>query len=219
MLQFFKRNKTNIDSVIVPHESWTEEKRDASIINWLNADQTMAMTLNYFATKPDLPSVLNKAVLRDYLRNMIISNNGGLIEVDTVKIQGVNAVKAIFKVPQTPSGMTYLASYTIPFETCSYVVKLQVPEMGTTGTREALISNRMLAKNELVIGEEGMEGWMEDPYNPTFKGGTLMNKAEDPKYDADFPDHPLTIARKWLTEIALTIDFKPEVRKLKEYNY
>ena len=91
--------------------------------------------------------------------------------------------------------------------------------MGTTGTREALISNRMLAKNELVIGEEGMEGWMEDPYNPTFKGGTLMNKAEDPKYDADFPDHPLTIARKWLTEIALTIDFKPEVRKLKEYNY
>lgn len=51
------------------------------------------------------------------------------------------------------------------------------------------------------LGDERMEGWSEDPYDPSSNKGLLKNLSEMSGLDGLFPDHPLTQAR----ELALAV--------------
>jgi hypothetical protein len=62
-----------------------------------------------------------------------------LVEVERIAVAGFPAVQAVFKIPQTPTGMTYEAAITIPFRDCSFVIKWQCPEFGMTGARDATV--------------------------------------------------------------------------------
>ncbi len=53
--------------------------------------------------------------------------------------------------------MAYIASITIPFENCSYVVKIQADEIGITGMRDALILDRLHKAGEVEIEEENIK--------------------------------------------------------------
>lgn len=156
----------------------------------------------------------NLNFLKDFYRNSISEANGGIVEVSLLEVNNIPSVKTIFKIPQPESGMTYIASVTIPFENCSFVIKIQAAEVGTTGIRDALVLNKMLMNGEVTVGEDHLENWFEDPYNPNFKKGTLMNKSEQEKYDSEFPDHPLSVARKAVTDVIRQTVFKPEIDKL-----
>ncbi|HEX7870705.1 MAG TPA: hypothetical protein VF455_11400 [Chryseobacterium sp.] len=113
--------------------------------------------------------------------------------------------------------MTYIASVTIPFENYSFVIKIQAAEVGTTGIRDTVILNQMLMSGEVTVDEKGLENWFEDPYNSNFKKGTLMNKSEQEKYDAEFPGHPLSIARKAIIEVIQKTVFNSEINQLSAF--
>ncbi len=217
-MRIFKRKKINIKSVSIPDFGWTINKKDKDIIQWINDEQTMALSLNFFNIKPDLPNSTEISVLRDFYREQIKVANGGLIQVDFVELKNVSAIKTIFKIQQEPSGMTYLASITIPYDNCSYVIKLQAPELGTTGIRDSAIADKLLKEGLISIGDSGYEGWFEDPYNKDFKVGLLMNRSENVKYDLVFPDHPLSQTRLLLNQIENGISFGKELDKIKGYN-
>ena len=212
MFNFFSKRKSNIHSIIIPDFNWEKEKEDKEIIHWVNAEQGIALSLNYFYSKPDIPSISKIGQLRDYYRNQIVAHNGGLIQVDLVALKNYQAIKTIFKIPQQPKGVVYLGSLTIPFRDRSYVIKLQALELGMTGVRDAVILDRYLRE-----GKVNVDNWSADPYNSTYTKGTLMNKSEAPKYDAEFEDHPLTRIRKYLSEIEENIVFKPELVKLNRF--
>lgn len=214
MFSFFKKQKATINSIEIPDFGWTLSQKNSSLIQWINPEQTIALSVHYFDLPPDIPTITNVDLLRAFYRKSISSVNGGLIEVTIPKIKDIPVAKTIFKIPQEPSGMTYLASLTIPFESCSFVIKVQCPEVGSTGMRDAVIANTLMAKGELTIGENGYENWFSDPYDSGFKDGTLMNKSETNVYDDQFPNHPLTQARKIMERISNEISFKPEIEKL-----
>ena len=44
--------------------------------------------------------------------------------------------------------------------------------------------------------------WASDPYDPFWKRGYLMTRAEHAEYDAMYPDHPLSAARGLVRYIA-----------------
>jgi len=216
MINFFNRTKSNINSIIIPDFGWEKQKEDKSIIQWINPEQTIALSLNYFNLKPDLPSLKKIDVIRTFYREQISQANGGLIKVDFSDIKH-QAIKTIFKIPQEPSGMVYLASLTIPFKDCSYVIKIQAPEIGMTGMRDSIIADKLMQGGKLDIGENGYKNWFSDPYDSNYSGGTLMNKSEDSIYDVDFENHPLTQARKLIFQIEKEIEFKSEIEKLKQF--
>jgi len=110
-----------------------------------------------------------------------------------------------------------LGSLTIPFKKCSYVVKIQAVEVGTTGLRDSLVSNQLLTEGKITLGGAGFENWFVDPYDPSFKKGTLMNASEELAYDAMFPEHPLSQARNLLTQIESQIVFADELSKYKKF--
>ncbi|MBO9566568.1 MAG: hypothetical protein J7621_27590 [Niastella sp.] len=143
--------------------------------------------------------------------------NGGLIEVELCQKDKISYIKTIFKLPQKHSGMTYIASLTLPFKTCSFVLKVQAVEAGLTGQREAVIANRLISKNIVSIDENGYSNWLSDPYDDGFKSATLMNKSEDHRYDAEFPDHPLTQARQLLTRKENGLSWSSELERAQAF--
>ena len=82
MINIFNRTKSDINSIIIPDFGWDRQKEDKSIIQWINSKQTIALSINYFDTKPDLPSIKNVDIVRDFYREQVSQANGGLIEVD-----------------------------------------------------------------------------------------------------------------------------------------
>lgn len=217
MFSIFKNKSSDINSIQIPNFGWSISKSNKSIIQRVNPEETIAISLNFFDLPPDLPTIVDIEALRTFYRQSISPLDGGIIEIDILKIDGISIVKTILKFPQDPNGITYLASLTIPFENCSYVVKIQCPEFGTTGLRDSLIANKLLAEGEIKIGNYEYENWFSDPYLSNYKSKTLMNKSEESLYDKDFPNHPLTNARKMLDTIISELKFKPEILKLKRF--
>jgi len=217
MINFFDKRKANINSITIPDFGWTKEKDDDTIKHWVNPEQPVALSLNYFYSKPDIPNTKDINNLRDYYRNQIVQHNGGLIQVDMIKLKNQDAIKTIFKIPQQPSGMVYLASLTIPFKNRSYVIKIQALEVGMTGIRETVITDRLLKEKKIRLGGNGFENWSSDPYDSNYKYGTPMNKSEEAIYDAEFEDHPLTQVRTLISQVEQGIEFKSGIEKLKRF--
>jgi hypothetical protein len=220
MFKFFgkkKKIKVNLHSVTIPAQGWTKVSEDNDAIRWVNPQQSALIVLHFFDKEPDLPTAKDLDYLKKFYRNIAASSNGGTIETDIINIHDIPCVKTIVKVPQQETGMIYIASITIPFENCSYVIKIQANEIGITGMRDAAVLSKLIESGEVKIEDETMTNWFEDPYDSDFSEGTLMNKSELEKYDHEFPEHPLSIARSLLQSIAREILFTPEIKQLSPF--
>ena len=73
-------------------------------------------------------------------------------------------------------------------------------ERGTTGIREAMVTQELLAAGEMTIDDYETK-FSGDPYDPSYAGverSLLRFLSDDARYDARFPDHPLTKVRALL---------------------
>ncbi|MFX0072735.1 MAG: hypothetical protein ACFFAO_16750, partial [Candidatus Hermodarchaeota archaeon] len=147
--------------------------------------------------------------IRYLYRSMITQTKGALVEVEKEYLGSLLAIKTIFKFPQDPTGFTFLASYTVPRENFSFILKIQCPEFGPTGIREAMILDKALAEG--LVDIKTKKGWFFDPYDPDFTGPVLSNIADKQEYDKQFPDHPLSRARDCLKLIKEKAKFSDEV--------
>ena len=86
MINFFNKRKSNIKSIVLPDFGWEKEKDEDAIMHWANPDFPIALSLNYFYSKPDIPSIKQVGILRDFYRNQIVQHNGGLIQTDLVEL-------------------------------------------------------------------------------------------------------------------------------------
>lgn len=195
MFGFFKKNKPTINALSFPTFGWDLVKDTPALKQWINPEQTQSLSINFFALPPDLPTIQKEDVLCDFFRQQIVAANGGIIQVDIAQKANCPYVKTIFKIPQQPKGITYVGSLIFPFKQYSYVVKIQAIEVGTTGMRDSVIAGNLMAAGVIKVGDNGFEGWFQDPYKPDFEGGTLMNLSEAEAYDAQFEGHPLSQVR------------------------
>ncbi len=217
MFNLFKKNRADIHSIHLPDYGWREEQKDDKIILRLNQEAAMAFSINFYDLEPDLPTIQDVDYLRNFYRQRVGNYNGGLVALDIVDLKQFKAVKTLFKFRLDPTGMMYVASYIIPFRDCSYVLKIEAPEVGTTGIREAVVTDQLLRDGKLTSKDDGMEGWFSDPYDPTIKDGLLMNIAEREEYDEPFPQHPLSLTRAFLQRLAADISFGKELDRIEPF--
>jgi hypothetical protein len=159
---------------------------------WRDAGGTV-LTLHFFDVRPDLPAPLNRpAELQAALARHTANAGAGLVECIGEPVDGVPALRQIIKLRHPQGhGQVFLGSYTIPRATCSTVLKLQAPEFGTTGMREAVIMAQ--------LGSERF--FAPSPYAPDASGGLPFHWGDHPRYDAQFPQHPLTLIRRTLARL------------------
>lgn len=153
--------------------------------------------LYFFGMKPDLPEA--QPSLEAFIESYRMLTGGDLVEIGVRPTAGFQIVRTIAKAPQSPSGMTYVGAFTIPFQDFSYVVKIMCEERGTTGLREAQLLDRGLAAGKISFNEEGRISGDWDP--------------DDETHDAEFPDHPLSRCRRGLRLIGSSLPMSGELKK------
>lgn len=70
-------------------------------------------------------------------------------------------------------------------------------EHGTTGVREAMVTQELIAAGEMTTDDYERK-FSGDPYDPSYAGverSLLRFLSDDARYDDRFPDHPLTKVR------------------------
>ncbi|MFD0142689.1 MULTISPECIES: hypothetical protein [unclassified Streptomyces] len=173
---------------------------------WVS-DAGDVLSLHFFALRPDLPASLDDGPsLRAALTRMTADAGGGLIEASVKSLGGLPALRQILKLPMPGQahGQVFIGSFTVPRAECSTVVKIQAPERGTTGMREAM-----------VMAQVGPDAFFRaHPYAPEVQGGLPFHAADHARYDAEFPDHPLTRVRNVLGALAEAAGVAPDFAAL-----
>ncbi|MET7644373.1 hypothetical protein ABZS83_12125 [Streptomyces sp. NPDC005426] len=177
------------------------------------ADDTWAneyddvVSLHFFALPPDLPAGLDDGpALRSALTHHTARAGGGLIEATVKRLGELPALRQILKLPlpDRRSGQTFIGSFTVPRAGCSTVVKIQALEQGMTGLREAVVLND--------VGPQ--DYFRPHPYAPDVQGGLPFHVADHERWDAAFPDHPLTRVRRALGALAQAVSVAPDFAAL-----
>lgn len=198
---------------------WILKQNDEFIAMYENTNGDI-LSLNYFPRVPDIAADVSDAdALRAFYRGVAESNNIAMVEVDSVQIAGLKAVRAILKARLQPTGFVFIGSYTLPFSDCSYVVKVQSIERGTTGVRETALMIMQPTPVEVDELTDKIVGWEQDPYDPSYRGPFMRNQADDQKYDDQFPEHPLSKVRSYLNELATDLQVAPSIHALTPFKY
>lgn len=158
MLRFLRRGsegagvKPSLDAVQFDTTGWTPqgEPKPGEVRIWRTSTAD-GVGLYLFALPPDLPA--NAASVDDlaaFFRALLGDAGGKLVEVDVLIAGGCPAVRTLVAVPQQPSGRTYVGTITVPFRDFSFAIKCQCAEREPTGSKEAVLVDRMLAGNRPV---------------------------------------------------------------------
>lgn len=211
-----------MDSLVFDTSGLTFYMEDEGAWIWVSEDGD-AISLNHFREVPDLPSGPDSlAELRGLYRESLTPAGLAIIEIDYIQVLGMICVWTVFKAPQEPSGMRYLGSLTVPFASFSYVLKVQCDESGTTGIRDTAIFMKAMQSGEVWFDPAAPDfpkGWTADPYDPEFQAPLMRNLSEDPRYDEAFSEHPLSRTRRWLSHLAATLKFQPELESAAPFDF
>jgi len=210
----------SLNSVSFDDTSFTLQGDQDGARVWHSA-QGDAIGLFYFDKVPDISASLDSVDdLRSFYRSSVMAAGLAVIEIERLTILGVVAIRTVFKAPQESGGMTYLGAITLPFREFSYVIKAQCGEHGVTGVREAVLLVEMAGAGQVDLANVSRgewSGWMQDPYDASVRAPLMRNLAEDERYDARFPDHPLSRVRSILGHLQSSVRIDPEVLNAAPY--
>ncbi|MCI2421353.1 hypothetical protein MOQ72_28320 [Saccharopolyspora sp. K220] len=137
---------------------------------------------------------------------------GCLIEAEPVVLGGVRGVCQVMKaqIPNAPSGQVFMASIFLAKAGCHAMVSCSAEETGITGAREVTV----MVKLGLVHGD----GWvLPHPYAPELQGALPFHRGDDPAWDAQFPDHPLSRVRARVGSMLATATVDPAFAALPDF--
>jgi hypothetical protein len=157
----------------------------------------MVLSVHFFNLPPDLPAPLHEpAALLAGMARHTAAAGAGLIDAAVEPVDGVPALRQLLKVRHPQGhGQVFLGSYTVPRATCSTVLKLQAPETGPTGMREAVVMAQLGPDRFYTLS----------PFAPDATDGLPYHWADHERYDAQFPLHPLTLIRATLRRLLPSI--------------
>ncbi|GAB1515194.1 hypothetical protein [Actinophytocola sp. KF-1] len=192
---------------IIPDTTGYQAAGDAV---WVDATTGDRMSAHFFDLVPDLPARLDDLPRLRHELAVRTAEVGGLVEAFVVTVDGAQALLQIVKLPfEDRPGQAFVASITVPKAQCSAVLRLVAAEGPMTGAREAMV----LAD---TIGETGGPDafYSPAPYAPRTRPKLPYHRADDPRLDERFPDHPLSRARRWLRHVLTTARLSPEFAAL-----
>ncbi|WP_436497001.1 TY-Chap domain-containing protein [Actinokineospora sp. HUAS TT18] len=138
------------------------------------------------------------------------ASGGCLIEAEPVVIGGVRGVCQVAKVPlpNAPRGQVFVANIFLAKATGFVMFGYIAAEQGITGMREALIMQRLGVPDNWVLPH---------PYDPELRSAVPYHRGDDPAWDAQFPEHPLSRARAWVREMVAKARVDPGFAALPDY--
>jgi hypothetical protein len=173
---------------------------------WLHPATNDVVTLQYFDLVPDLPAALTDLPKLRHDMTLMHGQQGCLLEAYVVDFGGVPALLRLIKTPfpDQRTGLWFSAVFTVPKATCSANLQIICDEGPVTGFRETMVTTQVGFEN----------GVRPHPYVPGFTGKLQYLVADDPQWDPQFPDHPLSRARAWIRHVLRTAQVDPRFAAL-----
>ena len=138
----------------------------------------------------------------------LLKDNQGIIDVETCYTKrGYRYVYIVIKqLNKELLGCNYLLTIQLVNEKTkkfdAVLIKGDFYEINITGSRESLCLDLARRAGLIDFSKENIfENWSEDPYDPEYKNGALMNLSERAGLDSLFPFHPLTQCREVLKAV------------------
>lgn len=143
--------------------------------------------------------------IRQYL-----TEDSGIVECKNgVTKKGHKYIYNIQKMRCSEEGMltpevSYNLNFNVNVDGIDYFINGNYGEIGMTGMRDSMgftmFQNAVKQQNpdEEYTTEDIMQMFFKDPYDENYKEGFLMNISENDFLDEEFPDHPLSMLRKYV---------------------
>ena len=193
---------------------WQERQRSENQIVWTsNGGDSLLVTITALDRFRPLS---DEKWWRNHCRPIAEGKGGGIVSGDSFEQEPAPMFQFIYK---REDGMGYLFTgmLFIPRPETICVISSSCREHGVTGTREALVTVQLAEEGRLeierfpkpdVTGAGGrVRNWFRDPYDPEYRGRVLRSMADDEKYDALSPHHPLSRLRRTLSTVRRTLRF------------
>lgn len=158
---------------------------------------------------------------RAFYRQECEQNRGVMLEMDPVPIAGVEGLTGVFKYRSPIAGslgMAYIGIVWLPFQNCRFQVNVEAVEQGDTGMREAAVMAMegdkwpMEPRAEIPVINSQEE--LDALYAKARERPLRRLPSDDAKYDASFPQHPLSLVRARLARVIATARFGSDVSGL-----
>lgn len=188
-----------------------EYRKSVDLVGWIVPRTLDQITLWHDHGPPQLPAPLEDVARLRHALAVQAAEAGCLIEAHVVQFGGLPAVYQVVKLPlpDRPAGQAFLASFTVPRANSCVRVKIQALESGMTGLREAVLVDQL-----------GFQNWvMPHPYAPEVHGRLPFHAGDDPRYDSQFTDHPLSRVRGLAHHVARTARIDPEFAALPPFSH
>jgi hypothetical protein len=140
-------------------------------------------------------------------RELAESNGGGLIEAEMLNCGSTSTTRLIYKRLQMPA-YVFTGMFFASLENRYWVWTMVAGECGTTGIREAVVTTQLYESGDFKSPEDYERFWAQDPYDPRYQAvdrRVLRFLSDAEKYDAQFPEHPLSRVRAFQRELCTWI--------------
>lgn len=210
------KKHTHLKGIEFDTKDWTLISSTEQKQQWKSEDGDSITVTTGSNSDPTL-SQPKQDSLRKLRSQQISASGGAIIELDVIDDgKGTTAVQWIQKNPQKPTGMLYTGTLAFPRPDGSvYTFIVEAPEGGMTGMRDAVVLDKLMGQGEVQPDEKTGKiiGWTENVCDPDDKSQLQRNKSEDAKYDASFPEHPLSRTRHNLEHIRTNVIFSATNQK------
>ena len=208
-------NKTNLESLQLPPDFERISARELKeIIGYGKGyngyrfcnEETIGLVTCSEGKKNEIPYSA-QALIKELHKAM--EENEGLIEVKEGTSEKGNHYIYLIRKEREGDAESFFASIAYTMQMCiaknnrHLYVDSKFFEDGLSGGRDTAVFGVFRSENPDEELDELMERWMQDPYDPDYRKGFLMNRSEAQELDESFPEHPLSVARK-LAEFIVT---------------
>ena len=150
----------------------------------------------------DAPAGASEQELRTLFAPAVEGVGDRLLDVRWVTVEGIEGVRLTTEESIDLRGRGYRISLYLPAGGSGWGISVHAEEQGATGVRETVLGDRFIRE-------------MPPDHDPITLGEHVLARvraeAMDERWDADFPDHPLSIVRAAVARIEGSITFHPDV--------
>lgn len=206
-LEDLMKNPESLKSSILNHKrlvfesfDWTkvkEEKRFDLLIDEPSGNYMVVTSQQPNDGLKDIDLEFEFKIYRDWLRDQMSENNGGLLFCEIFNSNDVIGYEAITKLPSVDHENTMDYYY---FMNINNFIDERVEQLRVTikGKPENNLRENILKPSlEKLAGgpDQYVQYFRQDPYNPSYGTGNVRNASEMEDFDKLFPNHPLSILR------------------------
>lgn len=215
----------SVDSVRFDLANCELRRRGQCERGWLRSDEIahlLRFAPHQVSWNFDLTDI---AAAREFYGNQCRENNGVMLSLEPISVHGKEALAGVFKYPATNIGNGLGSSIVgiiwIPFQNCNFQINVEAIESGTTGLREAVVMSQMGDEwpKPNADAEPVLVASADELFEKMRAARSVARElpSDHQKYDAQFPDHPLSKVRNRMNQIIATITFDDQLLNAKPF--